>query len=135
LLGVAIGLGGSLELAHAGDDSVDEVIAAQVRALPVPTLAPGQKGELSLVLLEAPERELPLLTRVEPGEIELVDNRLGWAAVVDPLALQPRLRVPIKAPSEPGRYEVRASVDYFICSPRWCRAKRGELVWDVVVAD
>jgi hypothetical protein len=44
------------------------------------------------------------------------------------------LRVPIQAPAEPGRYEVRASVDYFVCSEQWCRAKRGELRWDVLVA-
>lgn len=137
LLGLGLGLGGAqLETAHAedSDERVDQVIAAQIRALPVPTLAPGQSGELSLLLLEAPERELPLLTRVEPCELDLVENRLGWSAVVDPLALQPRLRVPIKAPAEPGRYEVRASVGYFVCSERWCRAKRGELRWEVVVA-
>ncbi|PRQ03213.1 hypothetical protein [Enhygromyxa salina] len=135
LLGLAIGLGGAqLETAHAEGD-VDEPITAQVRALPVPTLAPGQTSELSLVLLEAPERELPLLTRVQPSELALVENRLGWSAVVDPLAVQPRLRVPIKAPAVPGSYEVRASVDYFVCSEQWCRAKHGELRWTLVVAE
>ena len=130
-------LGAQLEPAHAeqpDEPGVDQVITAQVRALPAPTLAPGQAGELSLVLLEAPERELPLLTRVEPCALELVENRLGWSAVVDPLALQPRLRVPITAPSEPGRYEVHASVQYFVCGEQWCRVKRGELDWVLVVA-
>ncbi|PRP95490.1 hypothetical protein ENSA5_38420 [Enhygromyxa salina] len=111
-----------------------ELITAQVQALETPAVEPGQRGELSLVLLEAPERDLPLAVRVDDSALELVENRLGWSAVVDALALQPRVRVPFTAPAEPGRYEVRASVDYSVCSPRWCRTKRGELRWSVLVS-
>jgi hypothetical protein len=142
VLGILLGVGlGLTETARADDpdepesDGVDQEIMAKVRALPVPTLAPGQSGELSLLLLEAAERELPLLARVEAGALGLLENRLGWSAVVDPLALQPRLRIPITAPTEPGRYEVHASVDYFVCTQRWCRQKRGELRWELLVED
>jgi hypothetical protein len=110
-----------------------ELIRAQARALETPPLAPGQQAELSLILLEAPDRAMPLAVRIEGGALELVENRLDWSAVVDPLALQPRLRAPFRAPAEPGRYEVRASVDYSTCSEQWCRAKHGELSWTVVV--
>lgn len=124
--------------AHAHADDGDarpgtELITAKVRALETPTLAPGQRGELSLLLLEAPERDLPLAVRIDDSPLELVENRLGWSAVVDALALQPRVRAAFTAPAEPGRYEVRASVDYSVCGERWCRSKRGELRWIVVV--
>lgn len=148
VLGILLGVGlGLTETARADDpdepesdgvdqvDQVDQEIMAKVRALPVPTLAPGQSGELSLLLLEAAERELPLLARVDAEALGLLENRLGWSAVVDPLALQPRLRIPITAPTEPGRYEVHASVDYFVCTQRWCRQKRGELRWALLVED
>ena len=114
-----------------------ELITARARALDSPALAPGQRGELSLVLLEAPDRDMPLTVRLEPGEgagpLELLDNRLGWSQVVDPLALQPRLRAPFRAPEQPGEYQVRASVEYWVCGERWCRRKLGELRWSVIV--
>jgi hypothetical protein len=110
-----------------------ELITAQARALDSPPLAPGQRGELSLVLLEAPDRDLPLAVRIDAVALELLDNRLGWSQVVDPLALQPRLRAPFRAPEQPGEYEVRASVEYWVCRQRWCRRKLGELRWSVIV--
>lgn len=110
-----------------------ELITAQVRALDSPTLAPGQRGELSLILLEAPDRDMPLAVRIDAGALELLDNRLGWSQVVDPLAYQPRLRAWFRAPEQPGEYEVRASVEYWVCGERWCRRKLGELRWSVIV--
>ncbi len=110
-----------------------ELITAQVRALDSAPLSPGERGELSLVLLEAPDRDMPLAVRVDAVALELLDNRLGWSQVVDPLALQPRLRAPFRAPEQPGEYEVRASVEYWVCGERWCRRKLGELRWSVIV--
>lgn len=110
-----------------------ELISAQARALETSPVTPGAQAELSLILLEAPDRAMPLAVRLDGGALELVDNRLDWSDVVDPLALAPRVRVPFRAPAEPGRYEVRASVDYSICGEAWCRAKHGELSWTVVV--
>lgn len=108
-------------------------LAAQAEALAPAPVAPGERGELSLILLEAPARTWPLAVRIDEGEVEVVDDRLGWSAVVDPLALQPRLRVPFVAPAEPGRHEVRASLSYGVCGAQWCWAKRGQLRWWVEV--
>jgi hypothetical protein len=110
-----------------------ELITARVSALESPPLSPGQRGELSLILLEAPDRDLPLAVRIDASPLELLDNRVGWAQVVDPLALQPRVRASFRAPEQPGAYEVRASVEYWVCSERWCRRKLGELRWSVIV--
>jgi hypothetical protein len=110
-----------------------ELITVQAQALDNPVLAPGQRGELSLVLLEAPDRDMPLAVRIDAVALGLLDNRLGWSQVVDPLALQPRLRAPFRAPEQPGEYQVRASVEYWVCGERWCRRKLGELRWLVIV--
>jgi len=120
-------------LAAAEDHPGAEQIVAQVQALAVEPVAVGARGELSLVLLEPPDRSLPLDIRLDAGSLELDDNRLDWSFVVDPLALQPRVRTSFRAPSEPGSYQVRASVGYFICDEQWCRAKRGEVRWTVTV--
>jgi hypothetical protein len=110
-----------------------ELITAQVQALEVEAVAVAQRGELSLVLLETPDRALPLEIRIDAGALELDENRLDWSAVVDPLALAPRVRARFRAPSEPGVYEVRASVSYFVCDEQWCRSKQGEVHWTVAV--
>lgn len=110
-----------------------ELIAAQVRALELEPLAVGARGELSLVLLEAPDREMPLEVRIDAGALELEDNRLGWSFVVDPLALQPRVRTSFRAPKQPGVHEVRARVAYSVCDEQWCRRKSGEVRWTVAV--
>jgi len=112
-----------------------ELIAAKVQALEVEAVGVGQRGELSLVLLEPPDRALPLEIRLDASALELDENRLDWSAVVDPLALVPRVRARFRAPSEPGRHEVRATVSYFVCDEQWCRSKRGEVHWTVVVED
>jgi hypothetical protein len=129
LLGVLV----AAEPSSDGERPGTELIRAQVQALDSPALAPGQRGELSLVLLEAPDRDMPLAVRLDAGALELLDNRLGWTQVVDPLALQPRLRATFRAPEQPGEYEVRASVEYWVCGERWCRRKLGALRWSVIV--
>lgn len=123
----------SLFAGSEGERPGASLITAQVRALEVDTVGVDQRGELSLVLLESPDRTLPLAIRVALGPIEFDENRLDWSAVVDPLALQPRVRASFRAPSVPGTYEVRASVDYSVCDDQWCRRKHGELRWTVVV--
>jgi hypothetical protein len=110
-----------------------DLITAQVQALDVDAVFVGQQGELSLVLLEPPDRALPLSIRIDGGALEFDDNRLDWSAVVDPLALAPRVRARFRAPAEPGTYEVRATVDYSVCDEQWCRAKHGEVHWTVTV--
>jgi hypothetical protein len=126
---------GVLGLLQASERPGIELVTAQARALDSPTLAPGQRGELSLILLEPPDRDMPLAVRIDAAALELLDNRLGWSQVVDPLALQPRLRATFRAPEQPGEYEVHASVEYWVCGERWCRRKLGELRWSVVVEE
>lgn len=125
----------ALSISFATEPSDRESIQARVQALDVAVLAPSARGELSLLLLESPEPSLPLALRLDAGSIALVENRLGWSAVVDPQALQPRLRAHFSAPAEAGTYIVRASIDYQICAGDWCRQKRGEVEWTVEVVD
>ena len=101
----------------------------RVQALDVPPLAPGERGELSLVVLDPVERGVPLRVWLEDGEVSLPENRLGWRDVVDAQAAQLRLRAVFVAPSEPGDYEVKGQVTYSTCGPRWCRAKHAALLW------
>jgi hypothetical protein len=129
----ALALLASAGESEAGERPGTELVTAQARALDSHALAPGQRGELSLILLETPDRDMPLAVRIDAGALELLDNRLGWSEVVDPLALQPRLRATFRAPEQPGEYQVRASVEYWVCSERWCRRKLGELRWSVIV--
>jgi hypothetical protein len=110
-----------------------EAITAKLQTIEVPPLAVGERGELSLVLLESPEPELPLAVRIAATALLLSENRLDWSAVVDPGALQPRVRASFRAPSEPGRYIVSAQVEYRVCSGAWCRAKQGSVEWVVDV--
>jgi hypothetical protein len=117
----------------ASPEPEDPAVTAAIEALAVAPVVAGGSGELSLVVLERVERGLPLTIRVDAGALTLADNRLDWSAVVDPLASQPRIRARFRAPSEAGRYAVRASVDYYVCSEQWCRRKHGEVSWEVEV--
>ena len=130
---VALALALVPSLAGDLDALLREPITAEVEALAVEVVAAGQRGELSLVVLESADRTLPLAIRIDAGPVELDDNRLDWAAVVDPLASQPRLRARFRAPPAAGRYPVHASVDYWVCREGWCRRKHGELDWVVPV--
>jgi hypothetical protein len=112
---------------------VVESATARVSALPAEPVTIGERGELSLVVLEPPERGLPLEIRIASTALVLDDNRLDWTAVVDPLAIQPRIRASFRAPSDPGEHEVVASVDYSICGEQWCRRKHAEVRWTVRV--
>ena len=105
------------------------LLRAEVRVLEAEVLGPGERGELSLVLLEGAARDWPLAVRIDEGGVAFVDDRLDWSAVVDPLALQPRLRAPFVAPQQPGSYEVHATISYAVCGPQWCRVKRDTLSW------
>lgn len=130
---LAVLLSAAQSRAGAALNNLDESIRAKVQALEVEPVRVDARGELSLVLLEAPDRTLPLSIRIDAGTLELDENRLDWSAVVDPLALAPRVRARFQAPSEPGRHEVHALVSYYVCDEQWCRAKRGQVHWTVTV--
>ena len=138
LLAAIVGLVSGI--AQAEGESEDErvgaeLIAARAEALEVPPVEAGASSELSLVLLETPDRDLPLLVRLDGGELELAEDRLDGRAIVDPLAVQPRLRTSFVAPTQLGRYEVSATIDYSVCEGRWCRRKHGELRWAIEVRE
>ncbi|MEM6295821.1 MAG: hypothetical protein AAGA54_31405 [Myxococcota bacterium] len=86
-----------------------------VQVVEVPPVAPGADGELSVTILQAPMSGVPLELRLQAEGVRVVENRLGWSSVVDPLAQQPRLRTRFVAPAEPGRYVVRGLLRYVTC--------------------
>ncbi|MEM6992509.1 MAG: hypothetical protein AAF721_18490 [Myxococcota bacterium] len=104
------------------------VVAAEVAELTV-----GDKGELSLTLLEAPAVGFPLAVSIDQSPLTVRDRRLSWADVVDPLANQPRLSAPFVAPDVPGRFAVRATVSYVVCDAQRCEPRQARLSWDVAV--
>lgn len=108
------------------------VQVAEVAAVPV-----GERGELSLTILEAPAQGVALELRVHGPDLRLVDNRLGWASVVDPQAQQPRLRTHFTAPLEPGRYEVDGWLRYVTCEDDRdrCTTRVTTVRWTVDVVD
>jgi hypothetical protein len=106
---------------------------ANVTVLPAEALAPGRAGEVSLTILDLPERGLPIQLWLDADEVGLPDDRLGWDDVVDPQAVQPRLRARIVAPTRPGTHEVRGFVAYVTCNARRCRPRMREVTWSLTV--
>jgi hypothetical protein len=106
---------------------------ANVAVLPAESLAPGRPGEVSLTILDQPERGLPIQLWLESDEVGLPDDRLGWDDVVDPQAVQPRLRARIVAPARPGAHDVRGFVAYVTCGADRCRPRMREVTWTITV--
>jgi hypothetical protein len=94
----------------------------------------SQPGELSLTILETPQAGTPIELRLSADTIVLPENRLGWEDVVDPQAVQPRIRARIVAPAEPGEYAVRGRIKYITCSTKVCRPRTAHVIWTVVVS-
>jgi hypothetical protein len=104
-----------------------------VRTLDVPPIEPGQSGELSVTILDTPMADTPIELGLAASGLTLADNRLGWSDVVDPKAVQPRLRARFTAPSEPGRYEVHGQLRYLTCTPKRCVPRMAVVRWEVEV--
>jgi hypothetical protein len=87
-------------------------------------LKAGEKGTLvlSIVPLQKvhvhPQAPLKITLEATPG-LKLEKTSLGKADPVDPKAEGRRFEVPFVA-QVAGRQEVRAKVDFFICSDQWC---------------
>ena len=89
---------------------------------------------MSLVWLEAPDRDLPLQVRIDADDgLVPLGNRLGWADVVDPGAHLPRVEARLRAGVTPGVYSVRARVRYWVCGAERCWLRDGEVTWHVTV--
>lgn len=109
--------------------------------LGVAPVAAGSVGELSVTILQTPERGTPIELRLEdegldaePGHSgRLPDNRLGWDDVVDPKAAQPRLRASFVAPSAPGNYAVVGRLSYVTCTADVCLPHAVYVRWPITV--
>jgi hypothetical protein len=131
-LALTIVIGPSLHSA-ASPAAADPWLAARIEAQPV-ELGSDPDTELSLLVLERPEVDLPVSIRLRSETVELVENRLGWADVVDAKSSQPRFRTRFANPTQPGEHRIDADVAYVVCGDQWCREKRGRLSWTFVVA-
>ncbi|BDG07773.1 hypothetical protein [Anaeromyxobacter paludicola] len=85
---------------------------------------PGAPGKL--VLFIHPKAgthvhpQAPLAIALEaPAGVKLAKEKLGHKDAVDPKAEAPRFEVPFTAAAA-GRYELKAAIDFFICSDTWC---------------
>lgn len=110
--------------------------SGNVQAAALPTLAPGEAGELSATILETPQPGVPIELRLRAGAVRVVENRLGWSSVVDPQAQRPRLRTRLVAPSEPGTYSISGVLRYVTCEDDGlCLPHAAAVQWTLVVAE
>ena len=86
-------------------------------------LRPGAKGTLVLAIVPVEKvhvhPQAPLKITLQSQGLKLSKASLGHADAVDPRAEGPRFLVPFVAGSA-GQQEVKANLDFFICSDRWC---------------
>jgi hypothetical protein len=104
-----------------------------VRILDVPPVAPGESGELSVTILDTPMAGTPIELSLAASAVTLADNRLGWPDVVDPKAVQPRLRARFTAPRDPGHYEVHGQLRYLTCTAKRCVPRMVAVHWELEV--
>jgi len=99
-------------------------------------LAPGGEGKLVLAIVPQPgihvHPQAPLKITLESAGLTLSKTALGHKDAVDPKAEGPRFEVPFTA-REAGAQAVKAKVDFFVCSDRWCVKQVKELVVEVKV--
>jgi hypothetical protein len=97
-------------------------------------VTPGKPGllVLSIVPVEKihvdPRAPLRITLDGTPG-LKLAKTSLGKADPVDPKATGRRFEVPFTAETA-GKHEVKAKLDFFVCSDQWCVKQ----VRDVTVA-
>ncbi len=103
------------------------------RASEVPVMRPGSVGELSVTIMETPAPGVPIELRLDATHVRLVEKRLGWGSVVDPLAVQPRVRTRFTAPEHPGAYVVLGQVSYVTCDADVCLPHVASVRWTVRV--
>jgi hypothetical protein len=108
-------------------------LSGAVQILDVPIIAPRGSGELSVTILDTPMAGTPIELSLAPSDVVLADNRLGWPDVVDPQAVQPRLRARFTAPSDPGRYEVHGRLRWLTCTAKRCVPRVAAVRWEITV--
>jgi hypothetical protein len=101
------------------------------------SLAKGQQGKLVLVIQAKGawhvDPRTPLkVDLVAPAGLQLERSRLGKKDVVDPKAESPRLEAPFTAAAA-GQHDVRAKLDFFVCSAEACVKQVREVTIPVTV--
>ena len=76
--------------------------------------------------------QAPLRIALEAPGVKLAKTSLGHADAVDPKAEAPRFEVPFVAQAK-GRQDLKAKLDFFICSDAWCVKQMKEVVVPVDV--
>lgn len=98
-------------------------------------MQPGESGEISVTILDEPQRDTPIALDLQSDSVGLLENRLSAADVVDPQAEQPRLLARVVAPDVPGEYAVDGRIQYITCDDHRCRPRLAFVRWSIVVAD
>ena len=97
------------------------------------SVGPGGKGMLVLAIVPLEKvhvhPQAPLKISLRSQGLELAKTSLGHGDAVDPKAEGPRFQVQFVA-RKAGDQEIKANVDFFICSDKWCVKQ----VKDVVAA-
>jgi hypothetical protein len=115
------------------DKAAEEAARAYRIEAPAVTAKAGAEAKLVISIVPVGKTHVhpqaPLrITLAPPAAIALSKTSLGHKDAVDPKADGPRFEVPFTA-SAKGAHEVKAKVDFFICSDAWCVKQ----VKDVVV--
>lgn len=113
--------------------------AAKAYRIEAPAVAAKAGAPAKLVLSIVPvgkthvHPQAPLkITLAAPAALALSKSTLGHKDAVDPKAEGPRFEVPFTA-SAAGAHEVKAKVDFFICSDQWCVKQVRDVVVPVAV--
>jgi hypothetical protein len=101
------------------------------------SLARGEQGRIVLVLRAKAAWHVDPRTPLKvdlaaPAGLQLAKARLGKQDVVDPKAESPRLEAPFTAVAA-GRHDVRAKLDFFVCSADACVKQVREVTIPVTV--
>ncbi len=124
-------------LARAADPAAEAANSYRIDTeVSAKALRPGGRGTLVLAIVPVGKvhvhPQAPLKITLQSEGLDLAKTSLGHADAVDPKADGPRFQVPFVA-RKPGAQEVKAKVDFFICSDQWCVKQVRDVVVPVTV--
>jgi hypothetical protein len=133
VLGLALGAG-----ARAADAGADAARSYRLETEgSTRQVAAGGQGKLVVTIVPSkgthvhPQAPLKITLAGSPG-LKLAKDRLGHADALDPRAEGPRFEVPFTALAT-GAQEVKAKVEFFICSDQWCVKQARDLAVSIDV--
>src|SRR5512138_2096850 len=111
-------------LARAGDPAAEAATSYRIDTEgSTKAVGPGGKGTLVVAIVPVEKvhvhPQAPLKITLQSQGLELAKTSLGHKDAVDPKAEGPRFQVPFVAKAK-GAQEVKANLDFFICSDKWC---------------